>query len=63
MKCIARCSTLLATSVLAFGGFAGLAGCESEDVVDVTPRKVDENAPKVDPNAMPGGGGMESQGS
>ena len=37
MKCIARCSTLLATSVLAFGGFAGLAGCESEEVVDVTP--------------------------
>lgn len=62
MKTIARCSTLLAVSAIAFGGIAGLAGCENEEVVDVTPRKVDDNQPKIDPNAMPGGGGMESQG-
>ncbi len=63
MKTIARCSSLLALTTLTFVGVAGLAGCESEDVVDVTPRQRDESAPKVDPNAMPGGGGMEAQGS
>ena len=62
MKTIARCSSLLAISAITVCGVAGLAGCENEEVVDVTPRKVDENTPKVDPNAMPGGGGMESQG-
>ena len=63
MKTIARCSSLLAISAITVCGVAGLAGCEDEEVVDVTPRQVDENAPKIDPNAMPGGGGMEAQGS
>jgi len=63
MKTIARCSSLLAVTTLTFVGVAGLAGCESEEVVDVTPRKVDESTPKIDPDAMPGGGGMEAQGS
>ncbi len=63
MKTIARCSSLLAVSTLTFVGVAGLAGCESEEVVDVTPRQRDESQPKIDPDAMPGGGGMESQGS
>ena len=63
MKTIARCSSLLAVTTLTFVGVAGLAGCESEEVVDVTPRKVDEGTPKVDPDAMPGGGGVEAQGS
>ncbi len=63
MKTIARCSSVLVVSALAFAGVSGLAGCESEAVVDVTPRKHDENAPKVDPNAMPGGGdGIEASG-
>lgn len=63
MKTIARCSTLLAISAIAVCGVAGLTGCENEEVVDVTPRQVDESQPKIDPNAMPGGGGMEAQGS
>jgi hypothetical protein len=63
MKSIARCSSLLAVTTLTFVGVAGLAGCESEEVVDVTPRQRDENAPKIDTDAMPEGGGMEAQGS
>lgn len=61
MKTIARGSSLLFVSGLLLG-FGGLAGCESEEVVDVTPRKVDPDAPKVDPNAMQGfGSGLEAQ--
>ncbi len=63
MKSIARCSSLLAVTTLTFVGVAGLAGCESEEVVDVTPRQRDENAPLIDTDAMPEGGGMEAQGS
>jgi hypothetical protein len=63
MKSIARCSSLLFVSGLVLG-FGGLAGCESEEVIEVTPRKVNPDAPKVDPNAMPGqGNGLEQQGS
>ncbi|MAC19843.1 MAG: hypothetical protein CMJ23_09265 [Phycisphaerae bacterium] len=62
MKTIARCSSLLFVSGLVIG-FGGLAGCESEEVIEVTPRKVNPDAPKVDPNAMPGqGNGLEQQG-
>jgi hypothetical protein len=60
MKTIARCSSLLAVTTLTLVGVAGLTGCSSEEVIDVTPRKVDENAPKIDPNGMPPGGGMEA---
>ncbi len=62
MKTIARCSSLLAVTTLTLVGMAGLGGCESEDVVEVTPRQHDDSQPKIDPNAMPGGGGMEAQG-
>ncbi len=63
MKTIARCSSLLAVTTLSLVGIAGLSGCESEEVVDVTPRQRDDSQPKIDPDAMPGGGGMEAQGS
>ncbi len=63
MKTIARGSSLLLVSGLLLG-FGGLTGCENEEVVDVTPRKVDPNAPKIDPNAMEGfGSGLEAQDS
>ena len=41
---------------------AGLAGCDGGDeIVDVPPRQIDPNQPKIDPDAMPGqdgGSGM-----
>ena len=39
-------------------GLGGLAGCEDSDTVDVSGniRKPAPDTPKVDPNAMPGGG-------
>ena len=41
----------------AAGTVCALAACsDSGDVKDVTPRKVDPNAPKIDPDAGPGGG-------
>ena len=41
----------------AAGTFCALAACDdSGEVKDVTPRKVDPNTPKVDPDAGPGGG-------
>jgi hypothetical protein len=58
MNTILRCSMILAASTLV----AGLAGCDGGDeIVDVPPRKVDPNQPKIDPDAMPGqdgGSGM-----
>ena len=53
-----------------YAGIAGaaltLAGCgDSSDVKDVTPRTHDANAPKIDPDAGPGGGfvPMEEKGT
>ncbi|MEC8320486.1 MAG: hypothetical protein VX726_02040 [Planctomycetota bacterium] len=63
MKHMISCSSLLVASTLSLG-FAGLAGCEGDDTVDVSGnvRQHDTSAPKVDPNAMPGqGNGLESQ--
>ncbi len=61
MKNIARYSSLLAVTTLSLVGVAGLAGCDGGDeVVEVERRQVNPDTPKVDPNAMPGGGGMES---
>ncbi len=58
MNTILRCSMILAASTLV----AGLAGCDGGDeIVDVPPRKIDPNQPKIDPDAMPGqdgGSGM-----
>ena len=50
----------------AAGTVCALAACgDSGDVKDVTPRKHDPSAPKVDPDAGPGGGftPMEQPGS
>ncbi len=60
MKNLARYSSLLAVTTLTLVGVAGLAGCEGDEVVEVERRQANPDAPKVDPNAMPGGGGMES---
>ncbi|MCP4837312.1 MAG: hypothetical protein GY895_21410 [Phycisphaera sp.] len=55
MKNVISCSSLILAATLALGG---LAGCEDSDTVDVSGniRKPQPDTPKVDPNAMPGGG-------
>lgn len=53
MKTALKTCLLLAVA----GAALTLAGCDdSNDVVDVTPRKVNPDAPKIDPDAGPGGG-------
>ena len=50
--------TLIRTCVvagIATAAFALTACDDSGSVQDVTPRKIDENAPKIDPNASPDG--------
>ena len=55
MKNVISCSSLVLAATL---GLGGLAGCEESDTVDVSGniRKPAADTPKVDPNAMPGGG-------
>jgi len=62
MKTMIRTCLLISVA----GAAMTLVGCgDSGDVVDVTPRKHDANAPKIDPNAGPGEGftPMEEEGS
>ncbi|MCH2162298.1 MAG: hypothetical protein MK085_10550 [Phycisphaerales bacterium] len=50
--------TLIRTCVvagIAAAAFTLTACDDSGDVKDVTPRKIDPNAPKIDPNASPDG--------
>ncbi len=62
MNTMLRCSLVLAASTMVIG----LAGCDNGDeIVDVPPRKIDPNQPKIDPNAIGGqddGGGLSSIG-
>ena len=65
MKHLISCGSLCVAATLTLG-FGGLAGCEGADNADVSGhvRQHDKDAPKIDPNAMPGqeGDGLESQG-
>jgi hypothetical protein len=62
MNTMLRSSMILAASTLVIG----LACCDGGDeIVDVTPRQVNPDQPKIDPDAMPGqdgGSGMSEQG-
>ena len=57
-------SSLCVVATLSIG-FGGLAGCEETESADVSGhiRQHDSNAPKIDPNAMPGreGDAMQAQ--
>lgn len=53
MKTMIRVCLIASASTVALA----MTACnDSGDVKDVTPRKVDPNAPKVNPDAGPGGG-------
>ena len=62
MNTMLRCSLVLAASTMVIG----LVGCDNGDeIVDVPPRKIDPDQPKIDPNAMPGqdgGSGLTEMG-
>ena len=64
MKHLISCSSICLAATLTLG-FGGLAGCEDSETSDVSGhiRQHDDNAPKIDPNAMPGGegDGLQSQ--
>ena len=64
MKNLISCSSICVAATLTLG-FGGLAGCEDSETSDVSGhiRQHDDNTPKIDPNAMPGGegDGLQSQ--
>ena len=64
MKHLISCSSICVAATLTLG-FGGLAGCEDSETSDVSGhiRQHDDNTPKIDPNAMPGGegDGLQSQ--